>query len=393
MSARPLRASLLAPVALALAALSPLSHSAAAPAAPSVHTGHGHAPTAIAPPRVGDLTVARLTVTTTNGTVPKLRFITPRKHRPTVYGSLVAAGPHRYVARVAVLRHRGNSGAALTWSFGPGTHADLEWQVRDVLHQPGVAPGLLDAGADPRRVCAAFGTGFRHVAGPALSLGANAFGTDACLLAAHAEQPMPGLQKATHLRVPAGFLSTYPLVSVDVEGSGTVVEPLAGIACPGRCSGYVRAGHGGMLTALAGSGYGFAGWQGACAGSGPCAVTGTAPFSVTAEFVPTLASPSPSAPALPSRTGASLYEYKVHLTHDTVAAGSVQIVAADNGEDDHQLSIRDSNGTVLDTTPVMHPHDEATLDVALAPGTYYVFCPTANHEALGMITTLTVVAS
>jgi len=123
-------------------------------------------------------------------------------------------------------------------------------------------------------------------------------------------------------------------------------------------------------------------------------VTGTEAFVAHATFAkdPSPASPSPSAAAVPHRTGAQLYEFGIYLAHATVAAGSVQVVAADIGEDDHQLAIRDSNGTVLDTTPLLHPHDEATLDVALAPGTYTVFCPTANHEQLGMVTTLTVVA-
>jgi len=241
----------------------------------------------------------------------------------------------------------------------------------------------------------AFGAHFRHLAGPTLSLSPAAFGADACLLAAHAQQAMPGLQKATHLHIPAGFLNAYPRVTATLRGSGSVIGPVAGIACGSRCTGYVRAGHGGTLTALAASGWTFSGWQGACTGSGPCVVAGTVPFAVVATFTPTTTAPgspsaSPSPSALPTRSGAQLGEFFVHLSHATVAAGEVQIVAGNVGEDDHQLSIRDSHGTVLDTTALLHPHDEGTLDVALAPGTYSVFCPTANHESLGMIATLTV---
>jgi plastocyanin len=223
-------------------------------------------------------------------------------------------------------------------------------------------------------------------------MASRALGTDACLLAAHDRQPMPGLEKATHLHVPAGFLNAYPRVTVDVLGGGTVVGPAAGIACGTRCTGYVRAGHGGTLTPLPAPGWKFGGWHGACAGPGTCAVKGSAAFSVTATFVqvPAAAPPSPSASALPTRTGAQLYEYEVHLTYATVAAGQVEIVAGNVGQDDHELAIRDAGGTVLAQTGLLHPHDEATLDVALAPGTYSVFCPLPNHEALGMIATLTV---
>lgn len=389
-----LRAAVLAPTALIVAALSPLTHSAATA---STHAGHPHAPTAITAPRVGDITLTQLAVTTTGAVTPRLTFSTPAKHKPTVYASVTASAAHRYTARIVVLRRRGDSGAPLTWSFGSGAHGDLEWQVRDVLHQPGVVPGLLDAGADPRAVCTAFGVHFRHVAGPTLALPPSAFGADACLLAAHARQPMPGLQRATRLHIPAGFLNAYPRVAVTVQGSGSVVGPVAGIACGARCSGYVRAGHGGVLTPLPANGWTFGGWKGACTGAGVCAVAGSAPFSAIATFTPAVtapgspsASPSPSAAALPKRTGAQLYEFVVHLSYATVAAGEVQIVAGNVGMDDHQLSIRDSHGTVLDTTPLLHPHDEATLDVALAPGTYSVFCPTGNHESLGMIATLTV---
>jgi hypothetical protein len=377
----------LAPAALVVAALSPAS--GAPVGAGASHAAHAHAPTTIAAPRVGDLTVARLTVLTSGPGTPRLRFTTPTAHRPTVYGAVVATGPHRYVARVVVLRHRGDSAAPLRWSFGAGARSYLEWQVRDVLHQPGVAPGLLAAGADPRAVCSSFSTRFHHLAGAALAMSAGAFGTDACLLAAHALLPAPGFGRAAHVTVPAGFLSAYPKVSVAVQGTGTVVGPVAGIACGARCAGYVRAGHGGTLTALPASGWTFAGWTGACAGRGPCAVTGTTAFHAVARFAPSGASPS-STPVLPDRTGAQLYEFAVHLTHDTVAAGEVEIVAADNGQDDHQLAVRDANGTVLGQTALIHPGGEATLDVALAPGTYDVYCPTANHEALGMITTLTV---
>ena len=77
------------------------------------------------------------------------------------------------------------------------------------------------------------------------------------------------------------------LFTVNVEkqgnGSGTVTSSPAGIDCGGTCSGQFQQGVTVSLNAAAAPGSAFAGWSGACSGTGPCSVTNNA--TVTARFV------------------------------------------------------------------------------------------------------------
>ena len=80
---------------------------------------------------------------------------------------------------------------------------------------------------------------------------------------------------------------TLPLmVSLDGSGSGTVTSSPAGIACPADCSDAYPAGAPITLTATPAANSVFAGWGGACAGTGPCTVTVDTASSVTAMFTP-----------------------------------------------------------------------------------------------------------
>lgn len=67
-------------------------------------------------------------------------------------------------------------------------------------------------------------------------------------------------------------------------GSGTVTSSPAGINCGSDCSEAYANGTGVTLTAAPAAGSTFAGWSGACAGTGSCAVTMTAARAVTATF-------------------------------------------------------------------------------------------------------------
>ncbi|MEZ4398852.1 MAG: hypothetical protein R3B06_02445 [Kofleriaceae bacterium] len=86
--------------------------------------------------------------------------------------------------------------------------------------------------------------------------------------------------------VGAGFtLMTHQVVvSLAGNGLGTVSSTPAGISCPGTCT--TTAGHGAVitLTAAAQAGSTFAGWSGACSGTGPCALTVDGDRAVTATF-------------------------------------------------------------------------------------------------------------
>jgi hypothetical protein len=67
-------------------------------------------------------------------------------------------------------------------------------------------------------------------------------------------------------------------------GSGSVASSPAGISCGATCSASVASGTVGTLTATPASGSTFAGWSGACSGTGACVLTLRATTSVTATF-------------------------------------------------------------------------------------------------------------
>ena len=67
-------------------------------------------------------------------------------------------------------------------------------------------------------------------------------------------------------------------------GTGTVSSSPTGISCGSTCSASFASGTSVTLTASAASGSSFAGWSGACTGTGTCTVSMTAARSVTATF-------------------------------------------------------------------------------------------------------------
>ncbi|HET9317661.1 MAG TPA: carbohydrate-binding protein, partial [Vicinamibacteria bacterium] len=87
------------------------------------------------------------------------------------------------------------------------------------------------------------------------------------------------------IEITAASASTFPLtVTKAGSGSGTVTSSPAGINCGSDCSESYAGGTNVTLTAAAVAGSTFAGWSGACSGTGTCAVTMSAARSVTATF-------------------------------------------------------------------------------------------------------------
>jgi DNA-binding beta-propeller fold protein YncE len=84
-------------------------------------------------------------------------------------------------------------------------------------------------------------------------------------------------------------------------GTGSVVSTPAGIWCPTDCRQGFSTGAVVRLEARAASGSAFAGWSGACAGTGPCDVSMGAERTVTAAFLAT-GPPAPPPPAGPGPT-------------------------------------------------------------------------------------------
>ncbi|WP_158531632.1 MULTISPECIES: hypothetical protein [unclassified Meiothermus] len=73
-------------------------------------------------------------------------------------------------------------------------------------------------------------------------------------------------------------------LSKNGTGSGTVTSSPSGINCGATCSANFAQGTTVTLTATPASGSSFAGWSGACTGTGTCSVTMDAAKSVTATF-------------------------------------------------------------------------------------------------------------
>lgn len=103
------------------------------------------------------------------------------------------------------------------------------------------------------------------------------------------------------------------------NGSGTVSSSPAGVDCGTTCSHAYSFGTVVTLTEAAASGSVFAGWSGACSGTGGCSVTMNQARSVTATFT---AKPAPAC-VVPNLKGKTLTSAKSALTHAHCAAGKI----------------------------------------------------------------------
>lgn len=81
-----------------------------------------------------------------------------------------------------------------------------------------------------------------------------------------------------------GPAPTKFVLTATASGSGTITSAAAGINCGAACGGSYPSGTSITLTATPTNGSTFAGWSGACTGTGPCTVAMTATRSVTATF-------------------------------------------------------------------------------------------------------------
>jgi hypothetical protein len=96
-------------------------------------------------------------------------------------------------------------------------------------------------------------------------------------------------------------------------------------------------------------------------------------------------------PVYPSRTGVELTDtdvWSVRVTYFTLAAGKIEFVTTNVGEDDHDLSVR-RNTTVLGKLPLA-PGESETLTLTLSAGSYTLFCSLPDHEEAGMRRNITV---
>lgn len=92
----------------------------------------------------------------------------------------------------------------------------------------------------------------------------------------------------TDFAVDTVAISSGPVFALTVSlagtGSGSVTSSPAAINCPSACSANFASGAPVTLTATAASGSSFAGWSGACSGTGTCSLSMTASQAATATF-------------------------------------------------------------------------------------------------------------
>ena len=70
--------------------------------------------------------------------------------------------------------------------------------------------------------------------------------------------------------------------------------------------------------------------------------------------------------------------------------GSISLAVTNDGPTIHNVTIRDSKGTIIAATKDLQPGTSETLSTKIAPGSYILFCSLPGHESLGIKGTLTV---
>ena len=130
-----------------------------------------------------------------------------------------------------------------------------------------------------------------------------------------------------------------------------------------------------------------------CGGDGTAEETATSPgparSTATTPAEPTTAT-SPAPAGISTPVTAALTEFSIGLSQQTFAPGTYKIVADEQGQLPHALSIEGPGVDGASTAVVQPGGDSQTLNVTLQPGTYEVWCPVGNHRAQGMETTIAV---
>jgi hypothetical protein len=130
---------------------------------------------------------------------------------------------------------------------------------------------------------------------------------------------MSGARSVSATFTAATTTTTYSLtVTKSGTGSGTVVSNPSGVSCGTDCSHTYTSGTAVTLTATPASGSAFAGWSGACSGTGACTVTMSGARSVGAAFTANPVS-SPSSSACPCTIWASTATPAIYSDPDSSA--------------------------------------------------------------------------
>jgi hypothetical protein len=167
--------------------------------------------------------------------------------------------------------------------------------------------------------------------------------------------------------VTANFVPIF-LLTVSRSGSGTVTSNPAGINCGADCSESYQQATPVALTATPTAGSIFAGWSGACSGTGSCNVTMSAARSVTATFTSLM----DTNPACSSNT------FMGTVSGDTT---SPMLSASQIGERWYRVHITEDDGT-----PFSLEYVSARISLTSPPGVDYdlaVYCETCGGSLAG----------
>jgi uncharacterized cupredoxin-like copper-binding protein len=129
--------------------------------------------------------------------------------------------------------------------------------------------------------------------------------------------------------------------------------------------------------------------------AGGVLIAGCGSSSSGASSTPNAAPSAAATGAAPSSGGsatavtATETDFKISLSSTTFAPGAYTFTATNSGKVPHALEINGPGVANMTTSDIM-PGSSATLAVTLRAGSYEIFCPVANHKALGMDLNITV---
>jgi plastocyanin len=111
---------------------------------------------------------------------------------------------------------------------------------------------------------------------------------------------------------------------------------------------------------------------------------------------PTTLPAAPPAPITPSAEGAGtvvtveMTDFALALSQSTFTSGTATFQASNEGQAPHTISINGPGVDEQTADGTAQPGQEVELTVTLQPGTYEIWCPVGNHQALGMTSSFTV---
>ncbi len=92
----------------------------------------------------------------------------------------------------------------------------------------------------------------------------------------------------------------------------------------------------------------------------------------------------------PARLLAFASEFRLGASRHKAPAGVLVAQLKNNGQDDHDLAVRNARGSIVASTGVVVHGALGQLRVRLRPGRYVLVCTISDHEARGMRSVLVV---